>query len=113
LFFVNWFRKDHEGKWLWPGFGENSRVLKWIIERVSGTGKAQETPIGYMPTLDAIDRNGLDVTDEDMKELLEVNKEDWEKELASIREYYAGFGDSLPAELARQLEAVEARLQKM
>ena len=113
LFFVNWFRKDHEGKWLWPGFGENSRVLKWIIERVSGTGKAEETPIGFMPTLDAIDRDGLDVSDEDMKELLEVNKEDWEKELASIREYYAGFGDSLPAELARQLEAVEARLQKM
>ena len=113
LFFVNWFRKDHEGKWLWPGFGENSRVLKWIIERVSGTGKAEETPIGFMPTLDAIDRDGLDVSDEDMKELLEVNKEDWEKELASIREYYAGFGDNLPAELARQLEAVEARLQKM
>ncbi len=113
IFFVNWFRKTDDGKWLWPGFGENSRVLKWIIERVSGTGKAVETPIGYMPTLDGIDRDGLDVSDADMQELIAVDKEDWEQELASIRAYYESFGDKLPAEMVRQLEAVEARLAQM
>jgi phosphoenolpyruvate carboxykinase (GTP) len=112
IFFVNWFRKTSDGKWLWPGFGDNSRVLKWIIERVSGTGKAAETPIGYMPTLDAIDRNGLNVSDTDMAELLSVDREEWLKEVASIREYYNEFGNRLPPELAKQLDAVEARLKK-
>lgn len=109
IFYVNWFRKDENGRWLWPGFGENSRVLKWIIERVSGEGKAVKTPIGYMPTIDAIDRSGLDVSDEDMEELLEVNKAAWAKEIESIKEYYAQFGDRLPKELAAQLDALERR----
>lgn len=113
LFFVNWFRKSDDGKWIWPGFGENSRVLKWIVERVSGEGKAKETPIGYMPTVDAIDTDGLDVTKEDMEELLSVNKKEWLEEVASIREYYNGLGDRLPEELAKQLDAVEDRLNKM
>lgn len=112
IFYVNWFRKDERGKWLWPGFGENSRVLKWIVERVSGEGKAVKTPIGYMPTIDAIDREGLDVSDDEMAELLRVKKDEWMKEFASIKEYYAGFGDRLPKELAAQLEALGKRLQE-
>lgn len=111
IFYVNWFRKDQNGKWLWPGFGENSRVLKWIVERVSGQGKAVETPIGYMPATDAVDTNGLDVSEADMAELLKVNKEEWLKEVVSIKEHYAKLGDRLPKELAAQLDALEKRLQ--
>lgn len=112
IFYVNWFRKDADGKWLWPGFGENSRVLKWIVERTAGEGKAKKTPIGYMPTDDAIDVQGLNVSREDMEELLKVNKDEWLREVASIKEYYAKFGDKLPAELKKQLAALEERLQK-
>lgn len=97
---------------MWPGYGENSRVLKWIVERVSGTGKAVKTPIGYMPEADAIDRTGLDVSDADMAELLKVNKDEWLKEVASIREHYAKFGAKLPAELRAQVDALEDRLKK-
>ncbi|HEX3046922.1 MAG TPA: phosphoenolpyruvate carboxykinase (GTP), partial [Bacillota bacterium] len=110
IFSVNWFRKTPEGKWLWPGYGENSRVLKWIFERVTGEGKAIETPIGYMPTMEAIERVGLDVNDTDIALLLEVNKSGWLNEVTSIREYYSKFGDRLPKELAKQLEALEKRL---
>ena len=111
IFYVNWFRKDDTGRWLWPGFGENSRVLKWVFERVSGKGKAQKTPIGYMPTIDGIDINGLeDVSKEDMEELLKVDKEQWQNEVASIREHYAKYGDKLPAELFKQLDELEKRL---
>ena len=111
IFYVNWFRKTKDGKWLWPGYGENSRVLKWVFEQVSGEGKADKTAIGYMPTVDAIDRSGLDVSDADMTELLKVNKEEWLKEVASIREHYAKFGSKLPKELNAQLDALEKRLQ--
>jgi len=111
IFYVNWFRKDANGKWLWPGFGENSRVLKWVCERVAGEGKADKTPIGYMPTTDAIDTNGLDVSAADMTELLKVNKDEWLKEVVSIKEHYAKFGDKLPKEMAKQLAALEDRLK--
>jgi len=111
IFYVNWFRKDKAGKWLWPGYGENSRVLKWICERVSGEGKAVKTPIGYMPTADAIDVNGLDVSDSDMQELLKVNKDEWLNEVESIKGHYANYGAKLPAELQNQLAALEARLK--
>jgi phosphoenolpyruvate carboxykinase (GTP) len=111
IFYVNWFRKTADGKWLWPGYGENSRVLKWVFERVCGEGKAVETPIGYMPTEDAIDRGGLNVSQDDMKELLKVNKEEWLKETASIREHYKKFGDKLPQELTNELNSLEKRLQ--
>jgi phosphoenolpyruvate carboxykinase (GTP) len=111
IFYVNWFRKDQSGKWLWPGFGENSRVLKWIFERASGEGKAEKTAIGYMPTLDAIDTKGLNVSSSDMQELLRVDKEGWLKEAASIRQYYATLGDKLPREMTEQLNALEKRLQ--
>lgn len=110
IFYVNWFRKDENGRWLWPGFGENSRVLKWIVERISGEGKAVQTPIGYMPSIDAIDREGLNVSNEDMAQLLKVDKAEWLKEVESIKEYYAKFGSRLPKELAAQLEALEKRL---
>jgi phosphoenolpyruvate carboxykinase (GTP) len=111
IFYVNWFRKTKDGKWLWPGYGENSRVLKWIFEQVSGEGKAQKTAIGYMPTIDAIDRSGLDVSEADMSELLKVNKEEWLREINSIREHYSKFGSKLPKELNAQLDALEKRLQ--
>lgn len=111
IFYVNWFRKDMDGKWLWPGFGENSRVLKWIVERVSGEGKAVKAPIGYMPTPDALELTGLDVSDADMNELLKVDKEEWLKEVVSIREHYANYGEKLPKELKDQLDALESRLK--
>ena len=110
IFYVNWFRKDKDGNWLWPGFGENSRVLKWIVERVTGTGKAVKTPIGYMPTPDAIDTDGLDVSEKDMQELLKVEKEDWLKEVESIKEHYKNYEPKLPQELKNQLKALEERL---
>ena len=113
IFFVNWFRKTADGRWLWPGYGDNSRVLKWICERVEGTGKAQETAIGYLPTVDAIDRTGCNVTEADMKELLTVDKEGWLKEIESVGENYAKFGAHLPAALKDQLENLKARLNKM
>lgn len=112
IFYVNWFRKSDEGKWLWPGYGDNSRVLKWVCERCDGKGAAVETPIGYLPTIDAIDRSGLDsVTDEDMKTLLTVDNNEWLSEVKSIREHYASYGPKLPKELLNQLDALEARLK--
>lgn len=111
IFYVNWFRKDKDGNWLWPGFGENSRVLKWIFERTSGKGKAVKTAIGYMPTPDAIDTEGLDVSQAAMEELLSVNKEEWLREVESIKEYYKTYGDRLPEELRKQLADLEKRLQ--
>ncbi len=112
IFYVNWFRKDADGGWLWPGFGENSRVLKWIVERVSGKGEAVETPIGYLPESGAIDTSGLDVTDEQMAELLDVNVEEWLSEIESIREHYARFEETLPEALSDELAALEARLRE-
>ncbi len=112
IFYVNWFRKDADGGWLWPGFGENSRVLKWIVERVSGKGQAVETPIGHLPAPGAIDTNGLDVTDEQMAELLNVNVEEWLNEIESIREHYARFEETLPEALSDELAALEARLRE-
>ena len=112
IFYVNWFRKDADGGWLWPGFGENSRVLKWIVERVSGNGEAVETPIGYLPESGAIDISGLDVTDEQMAELLDVDVEEWLNEIESIREHYARFEETLPEALSDELAALEARLRE-
>ncbi|HOJ79790.1 MAG TPA: phosphoenolpyruvate carboxykinase (GTP) [Clostridiales bacterium] len=111
IFYVNWFRKDKDGNFLWPGFGDNSRVLKWIVERVSGEGKAVETPIGYMPTVDAIDTTGLGISEETMKELLKVDRNEWLKEVESIREHYASYGPKMPKELYAQLDALEKRLK--
>ncbi|MDE0323008.1 MAG: phosphoenolpyruvate carboxykinase (GTP) [Candidatus Poribacteria bacterium] len=112
IFYVNWFRKDDDGGWLWPGFGENSRVLKWIVERVSGKGEAVKTPIGYLPTSGAIDTSGLDVTDDQMEELLNVDVEEWLNEIDSIREHYARFEETLPEALSDELAALETRLRE-
>lgn len=111
IFYVNWFRKDKDGRWLWPGFGDNSRVLKWVVERVSGTGKAEKTPIGYLPAKGAIDTSGLDVSEADMDELLHVYNEQWLAEVASIRQHYVNYGEKLPKELNDQLNALEERLK--
>src|SRR5215207_273392 len=110
VFYVNWFRKDANGKWLWPGFGENSRVLSWIFGRCNGTADAVETPIGLLPAEGALPLEGLDIPAEDFAELLRVTPEDWKAELPSLREHLAVFGDKLPAEMTAQLEALEQRL---
>ena len=110
IFYVNWFRKDADGGWLWPGFGENSRVLKWIVERINGKGNAVETPIGYLPTPDGIDTSDLDVTQDQMTELLNVNTEEWLNEIQSIQEHFDRFEDKLPKVLSDELKALETRL---
>lgn len=112
LFYVNWFQKDENGRFIWPGFGENSRVLKWVVERVSGQGKAVKTPIGYMPTMDALDVEAIDISKEDMTKLLSINNDEWLNEVASIREYYKTLGEKLPKELVDQLDALEERLKE-
>lgn len=113
IFYVNWFRKDENERWLWPGFGENSRVLKWVVERVSGEGKAVATPIGYMPDKGALYLDGIDISDADMEKLLYVGKDEWLEEVESIKEYYAKFGDRMPQELINQLSALEERINNM
>mgnify|MGYP001816709032 FL=1 len=110
IFYVNWFRKSPDGKFLWPGFAENSRVLKWIFERCDGTAEAVDTPLGKMPTEEALDTEGLDVDSEDMKELLRVDVEGWKAEIPSIKEHYEAFGDKLPAGLQEELGDLEKRL---
>ncbi len=110
VFYVNWFRKGEDGRWLWPGYGDNSRVLEWVFDRVSGGGEAVETPIGYVPAPGAIDVSGLDVSAEDMEELLNVNRAEWQAEVPSIREHYASFGDKIPAALHAQVDRLEADL---
>jgi phosphoenolpyruvate carboxykinase (GTP) len=110
LFYVNWFRKDASGRWLWPGYGENSRVLEWIFDRAAGRGEAVETPIGWVPAPGSIDLEGIEVTKEDMEELLRVDHNEWRAEIPLIREHFAQFGDRLPPSLLRTLEALERRL---
>ncbi|MBN2289771.1 MAG: phosphoenolpyruvate carboxykinase (GTP) [Candidatus Glassbacteria bacterium] len=113
IFYVNWFRKTADDNWLWPGYRENSRVLKWVFERCDGEGKAEETPIGFVPALDAIDRPA-DVSAADMAELLAVDREGWLNEIESIRsEHYPKFGDRLPEVLIDELDGLEDRLKKM
>ena len=112
IFYVNWFRKNEAGKFVWPGFGENSRVLKWVFDRCEGTADAIETPIGNLPTLDAIDFSGLNMNDNDKAMLLRVDVDGWLQEIPMIKEYYASFGNHLPAELSKEIEDLEKRLQK-
>ena len=111
IFYVNWFRKDADGRWLWPGYGDNSRVLEWVFDRVSGGGDAVETPIGRVPAPGAIDTSGLDVSDEDMQVLLTVDRDEWLAEIPSIREHYATFGDKLPAALSGEVDRLEQELR--
>jgi phosphoenolpyruvate carboxykinase (GTP) len=112
LFHVNWFRKDADGNFMWPGFGENSRVLAWIFRRCEGKADADETPAGYVPTVDGIDTADLDVDEATMAELLHADPDGLRQELPMIHEHFARFGDRLPQELRDQLEQLEARLGK-
>ena len=110
IFFVNWFRRDDDGRYLWPGFGENSRVLKWVFERVDGTADAIDTPIGKLPTKDALDLDGLEIDPADLDTLLSVDIAGWTTAIPQIREHYARFGERLPAVLNVEVDALEAKL---
>ena len=108
IFNVNWFRTDDEGNFIWPGFGDNMRVLNWIVDRCNGTADAVETAIGYVPKAEDIDLTDLDFDIETLKSILAVDKDVWAKEAAEIEEHYKKFGDKLPAELRKQLETLKA-----
>ncbi|MFD0556383.1 phosphoenolpyruvate carboxykinase (GTP) [Stackebrandtia endophytica] len=110
IFYVNWFRRGEDGGFLWPGFGENSRVLKWVVERLEGTADAEETPIGYVPTPDSLDVDGLDLTAEQLAAALAVNPAEWRQELPLITEWFEKFGAKLPGVLWAELDALKARL---
>jgi phosphoenolpyruvate carboxykinase (GTP) len=111
IFHVNWFRQDEHGKFMWPGFGENCRVLKWIFERMEGTGEAVETAIGLMPGPDALDLSGLDMKADRIKQLLHVDIDGWLREVPRIREYFHTFGRHLPPALWQEVDALEERLE--
>ena len=113
IFHVNWFRRDDDGKFLWPGFGENVRVLKWILERVEGRGAAQETPIGYVPAANGLTLDGLKIPQENIERLLRVSPEDWEDDLADSREFFKKFGSRLPRELHEEHEKLARRLDRV
>ena len=110
VFHVNWFRQDAEGKFIWPGFGENMRVLRWIVARAKGAGAAAESPIGLLPAKGAIDTSGLAIGDGTMQELLSVSRDDWRGEAAGIGDFFAKFDGRLPAEMERQRQALVKRL---
>jgi len=112
IYYVNWFRQNSDGSWLWPGFGENSRVLKWIFERTSNQAEGLETPIGVLPTPAALDTSNLKISPETVRSLLDVNCEDWKKEAAELRDYFKLFGEKLPQGITKELEALESRLNK-
>ena len=112
IFNVNWFRLDEDGKFMWPGFGDNFRVLEWIIKRCEGKADAVETPIGYLPRPEDINLEGLDMDMETLKKILTVDNEKWTAETKEIEEYYKIFGDKLPAELRDELECLKERLAK-
>jgi len=111
IFYVNWFRKAPDGRFLWPGFGDNSRVLEWVFRRCEGEDVAVDTAIGRLPAPGTFDIDGIDVSAEDLAELLGVDRAAWLEELPSLREHLATFGEQLPAELSAQLQALEARLR--
>lgn len=111
VFYVNWFRKGEDGRWLWPGFGENSRVLKWVVERCAGQADAVETPIGFLPTEGALDIDGLNMSEADLKELMSVDIDGWLNDFASIDAHFAKFGDKLPQGLRDEAASLKARLE--
>jgi len=112
LYYVNWFRKNNEGKFLWPGYGENSRVLKWIFERTEHTANALKTAIGWIPSENDLDLNGLNLKPESIQALLHVDKAEWLRECDSIDSYYQSFGDRLPKAIARELAELKVRLRE-
>lgn len=114
IFYVNWFRKNSQGKWLWPGFGENCRVLKWIFERITSNDQsnAVETPIGYVPARTSFDISGLDVNEKSMHSLFYVDLQAWKNEVDKMRNYFKVFGDHLPKGLSEELDALQGRLEE-
>src|SRR6266550_2699716 len=113
IFHVNWFRKGAEGKFLWPGYGENVRVLKWILERVEGRGAAQETPIGYVPASSDLTLDGMKISDDSLNELLRVNTADWETELEDAKQFLMKFGARLPREIREEHAKLSKRFQHL
>lgn len=111
IYTVNWFQKDVEGNFLWPGYGDNSRVLKWIFERTEGAGKSLQTPIGYVPTLEGLDTSGLNISEESKKKLLSVDKAAWEIETEEFQKYLMQFGSKLPSFMTEELENLRSRLR--
>ncbi len=110
MFYVNWFRRDTDGGFLWPGFGENSRVLKWIVERLDGTADAESTAMGNVPTAGGLDVDGLDVSPAQLTAALAVSRDEWAAELPLIREWFTFLGESVPAELRAESADLESRL---
>ena len=110
IFYVNWFRRDDDGKFIWPGFGENGRVLKWIVERLEGQAAAAESPIGRIPTADALDLDGLDLTREQVEQCLRVDEDEWRAEVPAINEWFDKFGEKLPTLLWAELDGLKTRL---
>lgn len=111
IFYVNWFRKDENDKFMWPGYGENSRVLKWIFERIDGKAKALQTPIGNLPTIDALDLSGLEISKDTLNKLLDVNTEAWRQEVQELEEYFKIFGDRLPKAFEEELKQLKEHLK--
>lgn len=112
IYYVNWFRKDDEGRFMWPGFGENSRILKWVFERCEGTAEAIETPIGNLPGINGIDFSGLDLSEDQIAELLRVEIDGWLEEIPLIENYYATYGEHVPVELKQELAELKQRLEQ-
>ncbi|KRO46654.1 MAG: phosphoenolpyruvate carboxykinase (GTP) [Ilumatobacteraceae bacterium] len=110
IFFVNWFRRDNDGRFLWPGFGENSRVLKWIFERLEGKAEAQKTAIGFLPATDSLDIDGLSINTTDLEAITSLDTDGWREAVPQIREHFALFGDRLPAKLHDSLNSLESAL---
>ncbi|GAB3191655.1 phosphoenolpyruvate carboxykinase (GTP) [Nesterenkonia suensis] len=110
IFLVNWFRRNRDGGFAWPGFAENSRVLKWVVGRIEGRGEAVETPIGYTPTPEALDTTGLDISAEDLHDALRVDQQEWTAELADIEQWFDRFGESLPESILAELQQLRDRV---
>jgi phosphoenolpyruvate carboxykinase (GTP) len=113
IFHVNWFRRNAEGRFLWPGYGENVRVLKWILERVEGRGSAEETPIGYVPTRTGLTLDNMTLAPGALDELLAVNPDDWQHELEETKQFFDKFGPRLPREIREEHEKLSKRLQRV
>jgi phosphoenolpyruvate carboxykinase (GTP) len=112
IFHVNWFRRGADGKFLWPGYGENVRVLKWILERVEGRGPAEESPIGYVPGHNGLTLDGLRLAPGALDELMRINPDDWQSELEDARQFFDKFGARLPCELNQEHAALSRRLER-
>jgi phosphoenolpyruvate carboxykinase (GTP) len=110
IFYVNWFRRGEDGRFLWPGFGENSRILKWVVQRLEGSGPAVESPVGFVPPADALDLSGLDTPVADVEAALRVDPAEWREEIPQVAEWFGKFGDRLPGVLWAELDALKARL---